>query len=94
MLARKFFHPHRFILGVGCHALCGGNMVGDAREFARAAAFVFAAAVIGQSPMNHEIGVTPDRAGEVGVVVFREPEMAERLDGITRALEAFEQTDL
>ena len=44
--------------------------------------------------MHHEIGVAADGAGEMRVVRLREAVVAERLRGITRALQAFEQPDL
>jgi hypothetical protein len=47
-----------------------------------------------QRAMHDEIGVAPNRAGEMRVVVFRQTVMAERLRGIARALQTFQQPDL
>src|SRR5205807_5759234 len=44
--------------------------------------------------MHDQICVTADRACEMQIIRFGQSIMPERLCGVTRALQAFEQTDL
>ena len=44
--------------------------------------------------MDDQIGVAPNRAGEMSVIVFRETEVAQRLRRVTRALQTFQKSDL
>ena len=48
----------------------------------------------GQRAMDHQIGVTPDRTGEMEVIGFGQTVMSEGLRRISRPLQTFEQTDL
>ena len=43
--------------------------------------------------MDDEIGITPDRAGEMSIIRFGQSIMTERLRQITRPFQALEQTD-
>ena len=73
-----------------CSAI-GGDLahVGAARAGARSAV-----ASSRQGAVHDQIGVTPDRAGEMSVIVFGETVVAERLRRITGALQAFQKADL
>ena len=90
----QLLHFHRIDLRFGgdafrvwrCARRCASSSA-RARASPRAVA-------LGERAMDDEIGVTPDRAGEMGVVVFREAVMTERLGGVARALEALQQADL
>ena len=44
--------------------------------------------------MDDQIGVAPNGAGEVGVIVLGETKVAQRLGRITRALQTFQKPDL
>src|SRR5438876_221630 len=44
--------------------------------------------------MDHQVGIAPDRAGEVKIVCFGQTVMSERLHGVTRPLQALEQANL
>src|SRR5258708_29932836 len=43
--------------------------------------------------MHNQIGVTPDRTGEVQVIGLGQAVMSERLSGVTRALQTFQKPD-
>src|SRR5947208_14554884 len=43
--------------------------------------------------MHHQIGITPNRTGEMEIVIFRQPIMPQRLRQIARAFQTFEQTN-
>jgi hypothetical protein len=47
-----------------------------------------------QGAVHHQIGVATDRAGEMGVVVFRQAIMPEGLRRIARAFQALQETNL
>src|SRR5438477_7407555 len=47
-----------------------------------------------KGPMHDQIGVAPDWASEMSVVVLRETEVAQRLRRIARSFQTFEKADL
>src|SRR6267378_2327566 len=47
-----------------------------------------------KSTVHHQIGVTPNGAGEMQVICLGQPIMAERLWRVTGAFQTFKQTDL
>src|SRR5438876_11925402 len=44
--------------------------------------------------MHHEIGITPNRTGEMQIIRLSQSVMAERLRSVPCALQTFEQSDL
>src|SRR4029077_14975416 len=67
-------------------------MAGRARRAPRTASP--ACWIPSKSTVHHQIGVTPNRTGEMQVICLGQPIMAERLRRVTGAFQTFKQTDL
>ena len=71
-----------------------GDMLGGRGDLTHVSAGAVGLIALGEPAMDDQVRVASDRAGEMGVVIFREPVMAERLRRIPGALETFQQADL
>ena len=89
----QFLHLNGLVLGLGGDAFRGGNVFGNSGQFTRAALRDLLALPRGKNTMDDEIGITTDRTREMGVIIFRQTEVTERLGGVARALQTFQESD-
>ena len=86
----QLLHLHRFVFGIGGDTFGNRNMFRDVREISHAGTRAAPGASFRESAVDHQVGVAPNGAGKVGIVIFGQTKMTERLSRITSALQAFE----
>ena len=75
-------------LRIGRHPFGGGNVLGHVREMFDRRLFP------GQHPVHEQVGVTPDRAGEMGVIDLGQAVVAQGGHVVNRPFEALQERDL
>ena len=85
----QLLHFYGIHFGFGRGAFGDRNVLSHRSDLSHVRAIATRVIASGQRAMHNEIGITPDRTREMGVVIFGETVVAERLRRVTGALQTF-----